>query len=280
MCDLLVALPSATGGSTIFAKNSDRPPDEHQVFTVVESRVDDVTRCTYIEVEAHPEPTIRCVMSRPEWCWGAEHGVNASGVAIGNATIYTTLDPRPFPDALIGMDLVRLALERCGTASDAVALITVLIERYGQGGSGHDPRVGRRPYWSSFLVADPFDAWVLETSGTEWVAEQVVDTRAISNRTTIAGFDGHPRQPVATLVDPRLDASRAVLARRPVEVEAVTEHLSSHSAGSDGWHVCMHVDGVEATTASIVASLPVDARPEVLVADGSPCCTPYYRFDW
>ena len=33
MCDLLVALPPATAnGRTLFAKNSDRPPDEEQVL--------------------------------------------------------------------------------------------------------------------------------------------------------------------------------------------------------------------------------------------------------
>ena len=33
MCDLLVALPDATaGGRTLFAKNSDRPPDEQQLL--------------------------------------------------------------------------------------------------------------------------------------------------------------------------------------------------------------------------------------------------------
>ena len=59
--------------------------------------------------------------------------------------------------------------------SDAVATITDLLVRYGQGGSGHDPAGPDRPYWSSFLVADPGDAWVVETSGTTWAAEQVHD---------------------------------------------------------------------------------------------------------
>jgi hypothetical protein len=151
--------------------------------------------------------------------------------------------------------------------------MTGLLERYGQGGSGHVN--AERPYWSSFLIADPSEAWVLETSGRTWAAEWVGDTRAISNRTTIPAFDAehrHPKQPVATLVDPRLDASRAVLAVEPVELDAVKAHLRSH-VGNDGWTVCMHVPGVEATTASVVAELPSGPRPRAHLLLGSPCAS-------
>src|SRR5688572_18986878 len=151
--------------------------------------------------------------------WGVEHGVNDAGVAAGNATIYTTLDPRSAPDGLTGMDLVRLVLERCDRAADGVALIERLLQEVGQGGSGHAG--SRRPYWSSFLLADPAEAFVVETSGTALAVEAVSDVRATSNRTTIPAFDAshrHPRQPAATLVDPRLTASRAALAGRPVTV--------------------------------------------------------------
>jgi hypothetical protein len=114
---------------------------------------------------------------------------------------------------------------------------------------------------------------VLETSGRTWAAEWVGDTRAISNRTTIPAFDAqhrHPKQPVATLVDPRLDASRAVLAVEPVELDAVKAHLRSH-VGNDGWTVCMHVPDVEATTASLIAELPSGPRPRAHALLGSPC---------
>ena len=67
--------------------------------------------------------TLGVLGSRPAWMWGVEHGVNEAGVAAGNATIYTTLDPRGFPDALTGMDLVRLALERASTAAEAVEVV-------------------------------------------------------------------------------------------------------------------------------------------------------------
>jgi dipeptidase len=212
---------------------------------------------------------------------GSQHGVNEAGVAIGNHTIYTTLDPRGAPDALIGMDLVRLGLERASSASQAVSVMVALLEHYGQGGSGHDAEIeGRpRPYWSSFLVADPVEAWMVETSGREWEAARVVEVAAMSNRTCIPTFDAahrHPAQPVERLIDPRLAASRAVLAQRPVTREGIAAHLRSHDSCTEpGWSVCMHVADKEATTASIIAELPPDRPPIAWMLTGSPCENDY-----
>jgi hypothetical protein len=171
---------------------------------------------------------------------------------------------------------VRLGLERAPSATDAIGVMTSLLEQHGQGGSGH--RDAERPYWSSFLVVDAVRAFVLETSGSTWAVEPVQRTRAISNRTTIAAFDTahrHPRQPVTTLVDPRLRASRAVLAREPVTVATLEAHLRAHVGGANGWTICMHVAGIEATTAAIVAELPSrgdDGRhPNARFLLGTPC---------
>jgi hypothetical protein len=281
VCDILCALgPATADGVTRFAKNSDRPAGERQVVEWLPPRREDATRTTYLEIPAVSE-TLGVLGSRPEWMWGLEHGVNEAGVAAGNATIYTTLDPRDFPDALTGMDLVRLALERAETATEAVEVIASLIDQHGQGGSGHEG--AQRPYWSSFLVADPGRAFVVETSGREVAVEAVQRTRAISNRTTIPSFDAeyrHPRQPVDTLVDPRWRASQSLLADEPVTTEALEAHLASHVGGEDGWTVCMHVDGVEETTAAMVAELPEGASPRVWFAQGSPCTTPFLRRKW
>jgi len=285
MCDCLVALPSATGAATLFAKNSDRPPAEQQVVHWSPRRLDAAPlRATHIEVAPYRAHTLGCVLSRPAWSWGAEHGVNEAGVAIGNATVYTTLDPRGSAVGLTGMDLVRLALERAAGAAEAVDVITSLIERYGQGGSGHDPVLvpDGRPYWNAFLVADCVTGFVIDTSGQEWAVEQVADVRAISNRTSIPAFDAvhrHPRQPVDRLVDPRLQASQRVLAQRPVTVASLQAHLRSHdSCGDAGWSVCMHVDGIEATTASMIVALPPAAPPTVWALTGSPCQQEYRTF--
>ncbi len=279
MCDVLVALAPATAmGATLFAKNSDRPPLEQQPLEWSPSRLDSgMLRATHIEIPAFAAPTLDCVLSRPAWGWGAEHGVNEAGLAVGNTTVYTTLDPRGAPVGLTGMDLVRLALERATTAAAAVEVITSLIERYGQGGSGHDPALvpNGRPYWNAFLVADPTSAYVIDTSGATWAAELVGDVRAISNRTTIPAFDAvhrHPRQPVDRLVDPRWRASQQMLASRPVDLAGLQAHLRSHdSCGEPGWSVCMHAGDIEATTASMVAALRSNSASTLWVVQGHPC---------
>lgn len=287
MCDCLVALAQhSRSGRTLFAKNSDRPATEKQIIRFNPARHDtNDVQATHVSVAPLPGKTLACVLSLPEWCWGAEHGVNEAGVAAGNETIYTIDDPRAAPDALIGMDLVRLALERATTAVEACDVIAALIGEYGQGGSGHDTRgdAPRRPYWSSFLIADPSDSWVLETSGAVVSRLQGASTWAISNRTTIPDFDAayrHPKQPVHLLVDPRLNASRALLAQSPIDVDSLKQHLSSHVGGDNGWTVCMHARHddavVETTTASMIAEL--DAHDSLVWwAQGSPCVTPYQQ---
>jgi hypothetical protein len=286
MCDILVALPGASAvGATLFAKNSDRPPAEQQVVHWSPPRRDaGSVRCTHVSVPAAPTDTLACVLSRPAWCWGVEHGVNEAGVAAGNTTVYTTLDPRGAPLGLTGMDLVRLALERATSAVAAVEVITGHIERYGQGGSGHDPALvpAGRPYWNAFLVADPSSAYVIDTSGRAWAVEEVADVRAISNRTTIPAFDAehrHPRQPVDRLVDPRWHASQRALANRHVTISGLQEHLRSHdSCGDPGWSVCMHVEGVECTTASMIAALRPDGGSTLWALTGNPCRFEYTEF--
>jgi hypothetical protein len=281
-----VALRPATAAPwSLFAKNSDRPPGERQVFEWSPPRVDrTTTRTTYLDVVAAQGETLGCLVSRPTWMWGAEHGVNEASVAVGNTTVYTRLDPRSATTGLTGMDLVRLALERATTAGDAVDVITSMIERYGQGGSGHmvgyDGRA--RPYWSAFLVADCVTAFVVDSSGNDWAVEQVQDARAISNRTSVADFDAqhrHPRQQVAAFVEPRLRASEIVLADRPVTVEAVQQHLRSHdSCGQRGWSVCMHVPEVQVTASSMVVVMRPSQAAEVWALTGSPCSAEYARF--
>nr|MDO8076196.1 C69 family dipeptidase [Candidatus Freyarchaeota archaeon] len=184
MCDTLVALGNSTeDGSVIFGKNSDRPPNEAQVirhFPRMEHPEGSTVKCTYIEIPQAPE-TLEVILSCPFWIWGAEMGVNEYGVAIGNEAVWSK---EGYADTgLLGMDLLRLGLERGETARRALEVIVELLEKYGQGGNCfYDASL---KYHNSFIIADPSEAWVLETADRYWVAENVKDVRSISNGYTI-----------------------------------------------------------------------------------------------
>lgn len=193
MCDTFVALGSATaGGDVIFAKNSDRQPNEPHLLIHVPRRKHPPgsrVRCTYIEIEQARE-TYEAFLLKPSWMWGAEMGGNEFGLHIGNEAVFTK--EKQGPPALLGMDMVRLALERCRSSDEALFFIIELLGRYGQGGNcGYE-----KPFYyhNSFLIADPTSAWVLETAGKYWAAQKVSGVRAISNRLSIgADFDlAHP----------------------------------------------------------------------------------------
>ena len=186
MCDTFVALAPATAdGSVVFGKNSDRPRGEAQSirrYPGGRHPPGATVRCTYLEIPQVAR-THAVVLSRIDWMWGAEMGANDRGVVIGNEAVWT-VEPDG-PPALLGMDLVRLALERGGTACAALAVITGLLQAHGQGGAcaENDPGFS---YHNSFLIADGAEAWVLETAGRHWAAERIgAGVRNISNGLTI-----------------------------------------------------------------------------------------------
>ncbi|NXQ86468.1 SCRN2 protein, partial [Nyctibius grandis] len=140
-------------------------------------------QCTYLEIE-QAERTHAVVLSRPAWLWGAEMGANEHGVCVGNEGVWTR-EPLGEDEALLGMDLVRLGLERGSSAREALEVITALLERYGQGGSCKEEPVPF-VYHNTFLLADRAEAWVLETAGRYWAAQQIREgSRNISNQLSI-----------------------------------------------------------------------------------------------
>lgn len=189
----MVALGNSTlNGKVIFAKNSDRQPNEPHIMIRIPRKAypkGSKVKCTYIEIDQAPE-TFEVLLLKPSWIWGCEMGGNEFGLNIGNEAVFTREkygEPR-----LIGMDMVRLALERCKTAEEALDFIIELLERYGQGGNcGYEKPF---TYHNSFLIADYDSAWVLETAGEFWAAERVKDVRSISNCLSIgAEYDRiHP----------------------------------------------------------------------------------------
>lgn len=240
-------------GGMLFAKSSDRPVGEVQIVEWLAPRIGGTAgsggptvRATHVAI---PDAgSMGVVGSRPTWMWGLEHGVNEHGVAIGNEKVWTVDDPRAVPPSLLGMDLVRLGLERGRSADEALDAVTALIEAHGQGGSGEEHR--DRPYWSSFLLVDGDGGWVLETSSRSWVARPVGEGAAISNRLTIgtdwtcasadvdrgADWDAWRDPKVPTnIADHRLAATRTCVARGPsVTPGDAVAALRDHGTGAWG----------------------------------------------
>jgi len=183
-CDTWVALPDATArGLLIFAKNSDRTVFDCQPLMFYPgqkwtpgSQIN-LGRITIPQVSE----TYATLGSSPYWCWGYEEGINEYGVVIGNegfstkslieaiAAVRAGQGP---PAGPTGMDLLRLGLERSKTARQAVEVIAGLVEKYGQFGSGIPGQGLDGAYDNSFLIADPREAWILETAGTRWIAKR------------------------------------------------------------------------------------------------------------
>lgn len=183
-CDTSVVVPPLTAdGSVIFAKNSDRSVNECQPLVHVPRAThpaESSVQTQYLSI-SQVTTTWEMIGSAPHWLWGFEMGVNEWGVTIGNEAVQTR-EPTHH-EALIGMDLVRLGLERAKTAREAVEVIGSLVETHGQGGSCEASFY--RTYQNSFIVADATGAWILETAGHRWVAQAVRERGAISNLLTI-----------------------------------------------------------------------------------------------
>lgn len=185
MCDTFVATGAATQDQiNIFAKNSDRPPNEAQHLVQFPAKTYEQgsqVKCTYIAIPqvAH---THAVLLSQPFWMWGAEMGVNEHGLVIGNEAVFSKIPANKEP-ALLGMDLLRLALERAVTPQEAIQVIVDLLQQHGQG--GNCIHSGKLYYHNSFLIANAGEAWVLETVDKEWAARRVQDVYSISNTLTL-----------------------------------------------------------------------------------------------
>ena len=268
-----------------FAKNSDRDANEAQALEwhgrktyAKGARVG----CTWIEIPQVDE-TRAILISRPFWMWGAEMGANEYGVAIGNEAVFTN---RPYAKTgLTGMDLLRLALERSDSAERACQVITHLLEEHGQGGGcGYENRAFT--YHNSFIVADPGQAFVVETAGRAWAIEEVHGARTISNGLTIRGF----AEKHSDFLYTRMSACRTRRERTQSLAESCTDLsglfalLRDHGEGGAGPRYtllnggmgapCMHAGGLFAasqTTASWVAELRRSDARHWVTGTAAPC---------
>ncbi|NPA99471.1 MAG: peptidase U34 [Crenarchaeota archaeon] len=169
-------------GMNVFAKNSDREPNEAQIIEYIPrmKHEESMVKLTYGEYP-QARTTYAVLISRPWWTYGAEMGVNEYGLAIGNVAVFTK---EPYSEeGILGMDILRLALERCRDAKEALDFIIQLIEDPGQGGNYAYGKKFR--YHNSYLIVDPDQAWLLETAGKHWAAKKLIGFYTVSNALTI-----------------------------------------------------------------------------------------------
>ncbi|HUS24103.1 MAG TPA: C69 family dipeptidase [Candidatus Binatia bacterium] len=293
MCDTQVVV----GADAVwFAKNSDREPSEPQPVVRFPAAADSEPRLrvTYLEIGQVPERRA-VILSKPAWCWGAEMGVNDAGVAIGNEAIFSRCVSRE--PALLGMDLVRLGLERATSAKQAIEVITGLLEQHGQGGPAGYLDKGFC-YDNSFLVADPRQAWVLETAGRQWAARRVESSYAVSNALTLHGgndlqsaslaagadfarrFDTRLRPYFAGAHQRRELATQGLPAAAAAGFAQFAGLLRAHAHGDDdprhgsNADLCMHAAGFvrrSQTTGSMIARLSAAGTVAVFTGTSAPC---------
>ena len=283
MCDTIAIVED---GRVLFAKNSDRDANEGQNLAWNargRHAPGERLKCTWIDIP-EVEETHATLLSRPFWIWGAEMGTNEHGVTIGNEAVFTKAPKEPEP-GLIGMDLLRLALERASTAKEGVEVIVSLLEQYGQGGGCglYNPNF---TYDNSFIVADPAEAYVLETAGRESATAKISGARSISNGLTIPEFRAKHSNFIIThfsgcnMRQPRTQS----LAGDAATVADMMRVLQDHGRGRTDPHYafthgglhapCVHAGGAitsSQTTASWVSELrPGDCR-HWATATAAPC---------
>jgi secernin len=300
MCDTFAIGRSLTkGGTSIFAKNSDREADEVQIVVSLPRKEypkgEDLT-CTYLSIP-QTDHTNAVLLSKPFWLWGAEMGVNEKGVVIGNEALFTKMKPEKKP-GLIGMDLLRLALERGDSAGEAIEVIIEHLQRHGQGGAcGY--RDKGFAYMNSFLIMDRSEMIVLETVGRDYAAQYYKNRAAISNKITLG--EQWERSSLERGTDMGRFSDRLITYfsgsrfRRSTVLQCIGDqggldagdafgilrrHRGSMPFQGINQDVCMHASDPfvrkSHTTGSLVVELDSSSGFRIFVTGGSsPCLTPF-----
>jgi hypothetical protein len=170
--DMVVALPRTTAdGVSLFGQNCTLPASHGVSLTcraAQQHALGEELRLRHVKLPQCRQ-TFATLGIQAAGEWGLLGGINGQRLATGHTTTRTRLAAaRP---GLTGGELVRLVLERCHGARQAVDCLTDLVTRHGQGDDGDD---------HAFLLADPAEAYVVETAGEHWAVQEVREVRAVS----------------------------------------------------------------------------------------------------
>jgi len=283
-----------------FAKNSDRSPNEPNLtmFYPKKKHTEKRLKATYIEID-QVETTNAILLIQPSWMWGGEMGVNEYGVCIGNEAIFTKSKGKKTP-SLIGMDYLRIALERSKSTKEAVKVIIELLQTYGQGGNcGFDKRFF---YDNSYLIADSNEAVVLETVGKEFTVKTIQKHANISNRISVEdaydvsletqkSFFKQHSEPVFTFFSQSNRRFCSIKGRLDTEntptLESIISLLQSHPEGQSELKryrkgslgsPCMHASALgDHTTASMIVDYTEEEMKIYVSGSSTPCLSLFKR---
>ncbi len=179
MCDTLFCSLRDKGSPSkaFFGKNSDRHPTEAQSVCIVNRRQPSDSSLFGERRLPIPDAGFAFFLSKPSWMRGGEMGINEKGVAIGNEAVFSRF--KRAKDGVLGMDMLRAALGSAATAKEGLDFLCSFVETYDQGGNG--AYKGSLYYDNSFIIADPKEAYVLETAGRRWAWRTAERRDAISN---------------------------------------------------------------------------------------------------
>jgi secernin len=239
----------------------------------------------------------KAFISGPAWMWGAEMGVNECGLAIGNEAVFSK--EKVPQDGLLGMDILRLALHNNKTAKAALDFLIAIMGEYNQGGDGgyrHSMK-----YSNSFLIKDPAEAYLLETSARHWAVRKIETCATISNSYTITGnyeaidpgsenikkFKAKYENKLVTYFaqgDPRQTYSINTLRNEPIDLMRIKNLLRSHinktNALKKGMHsLCIHASLIKSeTTASLIADYSGEQLVVWFTGSPHPCVSLFKPF--
>lgn len=175
--DIVLAIGMATfQGQTLIGQNNHHAGDERHILCRLPRRKfasGETAQCPSLALP-QVRQTAAVLGCKPVDGWGLSSGMNEHQLAIATTSWRSRL-----ASALgaPGADLARLALERCTAARPALDFITGLVGRHGQTTPRGEDNI--------FLIADPREAYLLETAANFWAWTECRSVRAVSNAAVI-----------------------------------------------------------------------------------------------
>jgi hypothetical protein len=318
MCDtFILSNPSSGEKKRYFAKNSDREISEMQIPVYISkngSSSDEGLILEYSEKyqkgtklltkkylfdSSEIKQKYSVILSKPVWMWGGEIGVNEKGLAIGNEAVYSKLTSPEPAEGLLAMDVLRAALECCGTAEEALEFLIRLTEKHSMSADGGYKNI--YCYDSSFLIMDVKKGYVFETAGKEWASKEIDANWFISNAYSIeteydrisgnnknvnfkTEFEDRERA-LEKAGDYRRERGLAKLNARPADNALVKEVLRSHLNDSEEIKpgcraICRHPaeENEICTTASMYVEYMGDSFILWIANSPFPCMSVYLPY--